>query len=1156
MVPGSPNFSFLAEYDPRLVVTASRAERALSFGDPVGALTHLRTFAELLARGALTELGAYVEPRQEQAERLRVLKSRSVDEQVLAMFHSVRKTGNDAVHDGVGTQGHAVQHLKIARELAVWFYRTVRRAPGFKPGPFVPPANLEGETEELRRQVQDLQTEAEAREEERDEAQAAVERERLARLGAEEAAKKAAEEREIYEALAAEQEAERLKDSGALKAAQARLAEVESRAEQEESERQATARTFSPAQQTEHVQAANRAAANIDLDEAATRELIDEQLRAAGWEASTPELRYGKGVRPQKGRNLAIAEWPTKNGPADYVLFAGLVAIGVVEAKRKSKDVVASLEQAKRYSQGFAAENGVELAGGPWDGYQVPFLFATNGRPYFEQLQTKSGIWALDARRKTNRAGPLPGWATPEGLRQKLKQDIDQANAKLDQEATDYLGLRDYQVRAIRAVEAAIQNEQDKILVAMATGTGKTRTAIGLVYRLLKSGRFRRVLFLVDRSSLGEQTTDAFNEVDIEDLMTFGQIFGIDSVWLDKKTKGEGGVAIRVTIATVQSMVRRIWDDGASATTAQVDDYDCIIVDEAHRGYGLDQELSESELALADYGIRDQRDYISRYRRVLDHFDAVKIALTATPAKHTAQIFGRPVYRYTYREAVIDGHLIDHEPPINLVTRLAENGIHFDKGQQVPLFDPGTVSLDLVLMDDEVNLEVESFNKKVLSKAFNQVVCEALAEYIDPTLPEKTLVFAATDFHADQVVEHLKDAFEKHYGSVEDGVVVKITGTADRPLELIRRYKNEQKPKVAVTVDLLTTGIDVPAICNLVFLRRVKSRVLYEQMIGRATRQCPDIDKETFRIFDAVGLYDALEAVTEMKPVVADPNITFRQLLDQLERAIQEVQDPAARAHLVDELIGKLQRKKRRLKGEALDYFETAAGAEPSDLAKSLKQLTPEGVLQFFKDHPGVLLALERGGPAQPLLVSDSADEMVKVYRGYGSAKKPGDYLDEFSAYIRENLNQIPALQAVVQRPRDLTRKALKELALVLSEHGYTEMNLRSAWSEAKNEDIAARIVGFIRQAALGDPLVAYDERVERAVRKIKSQHAFTTVQKKWLDRIEKALKSDVVVDREALDRGKFAADGGFERFNKVFDGKLESLLGDLRESIWEGEAG
>jgi len=369
------------------------------------------------------------------------------------------------------------------------------------------------------------------------------------------------------------------------------------------------------------------AAKNIDLDEPATRQLIDQQLRDAGWEVSSADLRHAQGVRPQKGKNLAIAEWPTASGPADYVLFVGVMPVAVVEAKRQKKNVMGALEQSKRYSQGFEAAAGLEMAG-PWDGYRVPFLFATNGRPYLEQLKEKSGIWSLDARRKTNRGAALAGWPTPDGLRQKLKQDIDLANRKLDQEPTDYLGLRDYQVRAIRAVEEAIQKEQDRLLVAMATGTGKTRTAIGLIYRLLKSGRFRRVLFLVDRSALGIQTQNAFNEVEIENLQTFGQIFGI-------KELGEllPDADTKLQIATVQSMVRRLFDSADPATAPRVDDYDCIVIDEAHRGYGLDQELSESELALADYGIRSQDDYISKYRRVLEYFDAVKIALTATPAK-------------------------------------------------------------------------------------------------------------------------------------------------------------------------------------------------------------------------------------------------------------------------------------------------------------------------------------------------------------------------------------------------------------------------------------------------------------------------------------------------------------------------------------------
>lgn len=483
------------------------------------------------------------------------------------------------------------------------------------------------------------------------------------------------------------------------------------------------------------------AAKNIDLDEPATRQLIDQQLRDAGWEVSSADLRHAQGVRPQKGKNLAIAEWPTASGPADYVLFVGVMPVAVVEAKRQKKNVMGALEQSKRYSQGFEAAAGLEMAG-PWDGYRVPFLFATNGRPYLEQLKEKSGIWSLDARRKTNRGAALAGWPTPDGLRQKLKQDIDLANRKLDQEPTDYLGLRDYQVRAIRAVEEAIQKEQDRLLVAMATGTGKTRTAIGLIYRLLKSGRFRRVLFLVDRSALGIQTQNAFNEVEIENLQTFGQIFGI-------KELGElrPDADTKLQIATVQSMVRRLFDSADPATAPRVDDYDCIVIDEAHRGYGLDQ----AQRKLQSRGLR-----------------------------RAGQALGPAATREN--------------------THICRHG-----SARRPGGEP-----------------------------------------------------------------------------------------AESRVQRILHFKNEQNPKVVVTVDLLTTGIDVPTISNLVFLRRVKSRILYEQMIGRATRLCPDIGKETFRIYDAVGLYAALEAVTDMKPVVTDPNITFRELLAQLERAVTEVDDRAA----------------------------------------------------------------------------------------------------------------------------------------------------------------------------------------------------------------------------------------------------------------------
>jgi len=319
-----------------------------------------------------------------------------------------------------------------------------------------------------------------------------------------------------------------------------------------------------------------------------------------------------------------------------------------VEAKRKGKDVLSDLDQAKEYAKNITLQGEEHWAGAPWGEYKVPFLFATNGRPYLKQIETKSGIWFLDARRSNNHPRALQSWYTPEGLQDFLKQNTEASHALLKDESFDYLGLRDYQNEAIRAVEEAIEKGQREILVAMATGTGKTRTTVGLVYRLIKSRRFRRVLFLVDRTALGEQAEDTFKEATLEDLLNFTQIYDVKG--LDDK---KPDINTKVHIATIQGQIRRIMFSEDGQDKPAVDWYDCIVVDEAHRGYLLDKEMGEAEFLF-----RDQKDYISKYRLVLEYFDAVKIGLTATPAMHTIEIFGHPVITYAYRDAVIDGSLM------------------------------------------------------------------------------------------------------------------------------------------------------------------------------------------------------------------------------------------------------------------------------------------------------------------------------------------------------------------------------------------------------------------------------------------------------------------------------------------------------------------
>jgi type I restriction enzyme R subunit len=456
-----------------------------------------------------------------------------------------------------------------------------------------------------------------------------------------------------------------------------------------------------------------------------------------------------------------------------------------------------------------------------------------------------------------------------------LEIDVDSATADLKSQSFEFgFPLRPYQRLAIEKVESELAHGKRNMLLAMATGTGKTKLAIAMLYRLLAAKRFRRVCFVVDRNALGTQAAGEFSTTRIVSAKTFADIFGLkglDTIKPDPETK--------VHICTIQGLVKRVIFAEDISDTPPIDQYDLMVVDECHRGYLLDRELSDAELSF-----RSQDDYISKYRRVLEHFDAVKIGLTATPALHTVDIFGDPVFKYSYREAVVDGYLIDHEPPIQITTALSQAGIKFKKGEKVEMIDTRTGKIDLAHTPDEIKFDVDEFNKAVITVPFNKAVAGELARHIDPNLPGKTLIFAVSDAHADIVVEQLKKAFAAAYGDIEDAAIRKITGSVDRPGRQILSFRNDALPKIAVTVDLLTTGIDVPSIENLVFLRRVNSRILYEQMLGRATRQCPEIGKETFRIFDAVDLYPHLQHLTEMKPVVVEPNITFERMRQRNRR--------------------------------------------------------------------------------------------------------------------------------------------------------------------------------------------------------------------------------------------------------------------------------
>ena len=1151
----SSNFNFLKEHDPLFLQLASTAEQVFA-ADPNTTLIKLRQLGEALAQDLASRAGIEFDQQTSQADLLYKLgREIQLDRSISSLFHTLRIEGNKATHQFRTQHREALDGLKVARALCVWYHQALGKAgSNFKPGPFVMPCDpsaplreLQGEIEQLKAQLHESSQQVESNQQ-------------LTAL-----LKREAEE---YAVLAEQMNAESRRYKEQAAAHEAALAQL--RAEHERSLKALQQELEAKPQATQQVlHKTQQASSHFDLSEDLTRIIIDQQLLEAGWEADSLDLTHAKGARPEKGKNKAIAEWPTSSPKAcaDYVLFAGLTPIAIVEAKRKRINISACIPQAERYARdyplGGEQQPAWQLAGLslPWaDGqgghFRVPFAFACNGRPFIKQLAEQSGTWFRDLRSPANTGRPLPSFHTPDGLLDLLKRSREDAEAKLKSEGFAYLKLRPYQEKAIQAVEQALANNQRDCLLAMATGTGKTRTIIGLLYRFLKAERFKRILFLVDRSALGQQAVEAFHDMTLEQNQTLAQIYDI-------KELGDmaAEAATRVQVATVQSMVRRVFQ---SDNPLPIDEFDCIIVDEAHRGYTLDQDMTEGELAL-----RDTAQYLSQYRRVLDYFDACKIGLTATPARHTSEIFGKPVFTYSYREAVADDWLIDHEPPIRYVTRLADEGIHFAKGETVSVLDTQTGEVESAELEDELDFNIESFNRSVITEAFDQVICTELAKELDPFGEEKTMIFCVNQKHAERIKRLLDDAFAAHYEEQYNEAAVRIiTGQSDKVDQLIRLYKNERFPNIAITVDLLTTGIDVPRICNLVFMRRVRSRILYEQMKGRATRRCDDIGKTVFRIYDPVDLYAALEAVDTMQPLVKNPNVPLEQLLSELANPAS-LEAPGSRegASHADDVLDQLSQRVMRILRKAqhkaeskptlkqkLDELQDAWDVPPAELHKHLHELGPQQAAHFVRSHSRLLQQLDS---VKALLASENypviathSDELKVREQNYGQNQKPADYLESFHDFIHNQLNQSAALAVVVNRPRDLTREQLREVRLLLDNAGFSEASLKSAWRNATNQEIAASIIGYIRQAAIGEALLPFEQRVQQAMQHIYGLHGWTPQQRKWLDRLAKQLVHEVVLDSTQLNDA-FREHGGLRLLDKHLDGNLASVLQALNDNLW-----
>jgi type I restriction enzyme R subunit len=813
------------------------------------------------------------------------------------------------------------------------------------------------------------------------------------------------------------------------------------------------------------------------------------------------------------------------------------------------------LTQAERYCKG--------ISNSPFNyrGFRTPFLYSTNGEV----------IWHHDIRNELNRSHIIAQFHTPEALLEQMEKNFDSSCVKLEALPNDHPRLRPYQRDANEAIEQAIANRKQQMLVAMATGTGKTFTMVNEVYRLMKSGVARRILFLVDRRALAAQAVLAFASFEPEPGLKFPNIYEVYSQRFqrgdfdeDQKydpkvlpssylTDPQIGHAF-VYVSTIQRMTINLLgrdaifaagdeelDEDATKLDIPIHAFDLVIADECHRGY------TTSEVAV--------------WRKTLDHFDAVKVGLTATPAAHTTAYFKDIVYRYEYERAVREGYLVDYDV-VAVNSNVRMSGIFLKEGEQVGVVNPESGAEQLDLLEDERQFDSTQVEQEITAPDSNRKILQELKKWADEherlygRFP-KTLIFAVNDLphtsHADSLVEIGRDVFGRG-----DSFVQKITGRVDRPLQHIREFRNRPMPGTVVTVDLLTTGVDIPDLEAIVFLRPVKSRILFEQMLGRGTRRGEHFpDKSHFVVFDC---FDGtlLEYFKKATAITAEPP---QHEVKSIIEIIDDIWDNRDREYNIRRLVKRLQRIDKEMSGKGREMF--AAYISQGDMAAYARELPRKlqreftATMSLLRDSQFQDLLLNYPRRERTFLIAYEAEDTVTsswLVRGTdGKEYKPEDYLTVFAQFVRENPAHVEAIRILLNRPKDWSTGALTELRqkLAAAPQRFTIENLRKA-HQIHYHKALVDIISMVKHAAnQEEPLYSPEERVKLAVARISDGKAFTVEQIQWLDRIESHLVENLTIDLEDFDTVPvLSRAGGWGRANRVFGGNLPLMISQLNEAI------
>lgn len=912
------------------------------------------------------------------------------------------------------------------------------------------------------------------------------------------------------------------------------------------------------------------------------RDKIDKQLNACGW-----VIQDKKHINLSSSLGIAITEYQTEVGPADYVLFVDGKPVGVIEAKKEEEAVHLTVHEEQ--SRDYAESKLKYLNNDP-----LPFVYESTGEV----------TRFTDYRDPKPRSRSIFSFHRPEALKELIKQPDTLRHRFFNIPVLQTQGLRNCQIIALNKLEESFRKNLPRALIQMATGSGKTYTAITFIYRLLKFAKAKRILFLVDTKNLGEQAEQEFMAyLPNDDNRKFTELYGVQRLKSSFIPTDN-----HVYISTIQRLYSILkgteleekaeeenpneWKQPKEVPPVEynsklpIEFFDFVVIDECHRSiYNL-------------------------WKQVLEYFDSFLIGLTATPENRTFGFFNQNIVsEYTHEEAITDGVNVGFDTFL-IETDITSKGSKIWKGEFVDHREKLTRKKRWEQLDEDFKYEANQLDKDVVNPNQIRTVIKAFKDHLPEMFPDrynekgelevpKTLIFAKTDSHADDIIQIVREEFGEG-----NSFCKKITYNADDPKSTLAQFRNDYYPRIAVTVDMIATGTDVKPLECLLFMRDVKSRNYFEQMKGRGTRTIllddlrkvspsAKFTKDHFVIVDAVGVTKSLK--TDSRPLEKKPGIPLKDLLNAVTIGAQDEE-------LFTSLANRLLRLEKQItEKEKAAFTEKASGktitqvvknllnAYNPDILESIKaeissempESSPEEVEdQFTKRHTELIKEatqvfngelntyIENVRKIHEQIIDDiNPDKIKNADWDKNNKSKAEELVISFSDWIEKHKDEITALQIFYSQPyrrRELSYKMIKELVEVIINdkpilapssvwHAYEQLEKVSG--QPKNELIA--LVSLIRRTVgIDHSLTSYDKTVDRnfqqwILKKNAGKHnLFNEEQMNWLRMIKEHVASSIHIDIDDLDYTPFDAHGGRGKMWQLFGNQMEEIITELNEVL------